>query len=43
VSLGRELARADFKTVPHVTTQGAPLTTAASFVTEVGEQGLKPA
>ncbi len=43
VSLGRELARADFKTVSHVTTQGAPLTTAASFVTEAGEQGLKPA
>ncbi|MFD9321909.1 alkaline phosphatase D family protein [Streptomyces sp. NPDC060053] len=43
VSLGRDLARADFKTVPYVTTQGAPLTTAASFVTEVGDQGLKPA
>ncbi|NEY35753.1 alkaline phosphatase [Streptomyces sp. PRKS01-65] len=43
VSLGRELARADYKTVSHVTTQGAPLTTAASFVTEVGDQGLKPA
>ncbi|MCT9083483.1 alkaline phosphatase D family protein [Streptomyces fulvoviolaceus] len=43
VTLGRDLARADFKTVPYVTTQGAPLTTAASFVTEVGEQGLKPA
>ncbi|MBK3637315.1 alkaline phosphatase D family protein [Streptomyces sp. MBT97] len=43
VSLGRDLARADFKTVPYVTRQGAPLTTAASFVTEVGDQGLKPA
>ncbi|MDT0398689.1 alkaline phosphatase D family protein [Streptomyces edwardsiae] len=43
VSLGRELARTDFKTVSHVTTQGAPLTTAASFVTEAGEPGLKPA
>ncbi|MFF5256796.1 alkaline phosphatase D family protein [Streptomyces leeuwenhoekii] len=43
VSLDRELARADYKTVSHVTTQGAPLTTAASFVTEVGDQGLKPA
>ncbi|CQR64354.1 alkaline phosphatase D family protein [Streptomyces leeuwenhoekii] len=43
VSLNRELARADYKTVSHVTTQGAPLTTAASFVTEVGDQGLKPA
>jgi alkaline phosphatase D len=43
VELGREAARADFKTVPYVTRQGAPVTTAASFVTEVGEQGLKPA
>ncbi|MFJ4618345.1 alkaline phosphatase D family protein [Streptomyces sp. NPDC088812] len=43
VDLGRDLARADFKTVPYVTRTGAPLTTAASFVTEVGDQGLKPA
>jgi alkaline phosphatase D len=43
VSLGREQARADFKTVPYVTTPGAPIATFASFVTEVGEQGLKPA
>ncbi|WP_460064922.1 alkaline phosphatase D family protein [Streptomyces sp. YKOK-I1] len=43
VTLGPGLARADFKTVPYVTTQGAPVTTAASFVTEVGDQGLKPA
>ncbi|MFE7646513.1 alkaline phosphatase D family protein [Streptomyces phaeoluteigriseus] len=43
VALGRDLARADFKTVPYVTRPGAPLTTAASFVTEVGDQGLKPA
>ncbi|MBC2867385.1 alkaline phosphatase D family protein [Streptomyces mexicanus] len=43
VSLERRLARAEFKTVSHVTSQGAPLTTAGSFVTEVGEQGLKPA
>jgi alkaline phosphatase D len=43
VALGRESARADFRTVPYVTRQGAPVTTAASFVTEVGEQGLKPA
>ncbi|WP_405581570.1 alkaline phosphatase D family protein [Streptomyces sp. NBC_01092] len=43
VALGQQLARADFKTVPYVTTPGAPLTTAASFVTQVGEQGLKPA
>ncbi|CCK30521.1 Alkaline phosphatase D [Streptomyces davaonensis JCM 4913] len=43
VALGEELARADFKTVPYVTTPGAPVTTAASFVTEAGEPGLKPA
>ncbi|OQD54855.1 alkaline phosphatase [Streptomyces phaeoluteigriseus] len=43
VALGRDLARADFKTVPYVTRPGAPLTTAASFVTEAGDQGLKPA
>ncbi|WDV51266.1 alkaline phosphatase D family protein [Streptomyces coeruleorubidus] len=43
VALGQESARADFKTVPYVTRQGAPVTTAASFVTQVGEQGLKPA
>ncbi|MEV0934878.1 alkaline phosphatase D family protein [Streptomyces phaeochromogenes] len=38
-----EAARADFKTVSAVTTPGAPITTAASFVTEAGTQGLKPA
>ncbi|MFD0314570.1 alkaline phosphatase D family protein [Streptomyces flavalbus] len=43
VTLGQEAARADFRTVPYVTTPDAPLTTAASFVTEVGDQGLKPA
>lgn len=42
VSLGHESARADFKTVSHVGTEGAPLTTAGSFVTEAGEPGLKP-
>ncbi|MEV6119472.1 alkaline phosphatase D family protein [Streptomyces sp. NPDC052077] len=43
VALGREVARTDFRTVSHVTTPGAPLTTAASFVTEAGDPGLKPA
>ncbi|MFE6284238.1 alkaline phosphatase D family protein [Streptomyces sp. NPDC057877] len=43
VTLGRQAARADFRTVPYVTTPDAPLTTAASFVTEVGDQGLRPA
>ncbi|CAM5730151.1 hypothetical protein STENM223S_08544 [Streptomyces tendae] len=41
MSLGREPARADFKTVSHVTTQGAPLTTAGSFVTEAGAPGTQ--
>ncbi|MGW8377917.1 alkaline phosphatase D family protein [Streptomyces sp. ODS28] len=36
-------ARADFRTVGYVTRPGAPLDTAASFVTEAGEPGLKPA
>ncbi|MET8681797.1 alkaline phosphatase D family protein [Streptomyces sp. NPDC004647] len=43
VTLGTQAARADFKTVPAVTTQGAPITTAASFVTEPGKPGLSPA
>ncbi|MEU1115151.1 MULTISPECIES: alkaline phosphatase D family protein [unclassified Streptomyces] len=43
VALGREAARADFKTVSAVTTPGAPIRTAASFVTEAGDPGLKPA
>ncbi|MFI8187784.1 alkaline phosphatase D family protein [Streptomyces sp. NPDC085946] len=43
VALGQRLARADFKTVPYVTRPGAPLTTAASFVTEAGAPGLTPA
>ncbi|GAA2452736.1 alkaline phosphatase D family protein [Streptomyces glaucus] len=43
VGLGRSDARIDFRTVPAVTTPGAPVTTAASFVTEVGAPGLKPA
>jgi alkaline phosphatase D len=43
VELGRDAARADFKTVSAVTTPGAPVSTAASFVTEAGDPGLKPA
>ncbi|MFD3499095.1 alkaline phosphatase D family protein [Streptomyces sp. NPDC058676] len=43
VELGRERARADFRSVPYVTRPGAPIATAASFVTQVGEQGLTPA
>ncbi|MGW5862519.1 alkaline phosphatase D family protein [Streptomyces sp. NPDC055239] len=43
VDLGQESARADFKTVSAVSAPGAPITTAASFVTEAGNPGLKPA
>ncbi|MCX4998585.1 alkaline phosphatase D family protein [Streptomyces longwoodensis] len=43
VQLGLSRARADFKTVPYVTRPGAAISTAASFVTEVGRQGLTPA
>ncbi|MFI2613919.1 alkaline phosphatase D family protein [Streptomyces sp. NPDC018584] len=43
VGLGRRSARADFKTVSSVTTPGAPIRTAASFVTEAGDPGLRPA
>ncbi|MET7294825.1 alkaline phosphatase D family protein [Streptomyces griseoloalbus] len=43
VELGRDAARADFRTVPYVTRPGAPVTTAASFVTAAGEPGLRPA
>ncbi|WP_328678525.1 alkaline phosphatase D family protein [Streptomyces sp. NBC_00322] len=42
VTLGEQQARADFRTVGAVTTPGAPITTAASFVTEAGDPGLKP-
>ncbi|MEV0256658.1 alkaline phosphatase D family protein [Streptomyces sp. NPDC050732] len=43
VALGDDSARADFKTVSAVTTPGAPIRTAASFVTEAGDPGLRPA
>ncbi|MEU6139096.1 alkaline phosphatase D family protein [Streptomyces sp. NPDC047081] len=43
VSLDRAQARADFRTVPYVTRPGAPVSTAASFVTEAGAPGLRPA
>ncbi|MFF2780076.1 alkaline phosphatase D family protein [Streptomyces sp. NPDC058052] len=43
VALTEESARADFRTVPYVTTPGAPVTTAGSFVTEAGDPGLTPA
>ncbi|WP_107056022.1 alkaline phosphatase [Streptomyces griseus] len=42
LELGRQAARADFKTVSAVTTPGAALTTAGSFVTEAGAPGLQP-
>ncbi|MBT2443133.1 alkaline phosphatase D family protein [Streptomyces sp. ISL-36] len=43
VALGERSARADFRTVTAVTTPGAPVTTAASYVTEAGNPGLTPA
>ncbi|GGU18558.1 alkaline phosphatase D family protein [Streptomyces lavendofoliae] len=42
VTLTGERARADYRTVAAVTTPGAPVTTAASFVTEAGDPGLEP-
>ncbi|MFH8798696.1 alkaline phosphatase D family protein [Streptomyces sp. NPDC017936] len=42
VRLDRSQARADFRTVSAVTTPGAPVSTAASFVTEAGRPGLVP-
>lgn len=42
VEPGRENARADFRTVPAVTTPGSPVSTAASFVTEAGSPGPAP-
>ncbi|MER7720562.1 alkaline phosphatase D family protein [Streptomyces flaveolus] len=43
VELGRQAAHLDFRTVSAVSTPGAAVTTAASFVTEAGAPGLKPA
>ncbi|MEW2615595.1 alkaline phosphatase D family protein [Streptomyces sp. NPDC047880] len=43
VELGRENARVDFRTVPSITTPGGGVSTTASFVTEVGSQGLQSA
>ncbi|MGW8063863.1 alkaline phosphatase D family protein [Streptomyces ziwulingensis] len=41
--LDRQSTRLDFRTVSAISTPGAPITTAASFVTEAGAPGLKPA
>ncbi|WP_063735654.1 alkaline phosphatase D family protein [Streptomyces sp. RTd22] len=41
VTLDGDQARADYKTVSAVTTPNAPLTTAASFVSEAGNPGLQ--
>ncbi|WP_327392942.1 alkaline phosphatase D family protein [Streptomyces sp. NBC_01186] len=41
VRLTSKEARADFRTVAAVTTPGAQVSTAATFVTEVGDQGLR--
>ncbi|WP_217168383.1 alkaline phosphatase [Streptomyces sp. AC512_CC834] len=41
--LGRPATHLDFRTVSGISTPGAAVTTVASFVTEAGEPGLKPA
>jgi alkaline phosphatase D len=33
--------RTDYRTVPYVTTEGAPITTRASFVVEAGDEGIQ--
>ncbi|MFG2830579.1 alkaline phosphatase D family protein [Streptomyces sp. NPDC048434] len=43
VTLDQDTARGDYRTVSAVTTPGAPVHTAASFVSEAGDPGLKPA
>ncbi|MEV6088296.1 alkaline phosphatase D family protein [Streptomyces parvulus] len=43
VELDRQAAHLDFRTVSAISTPGAAITTAASFVTEAGAPGLKPA
>ncbi|MGW2627764.1 alkaline phosphatase D family protein [Streptomyces chattanoogensis] len=43
VTLGQDSARGDYRTVSAVTVPGAPVLTAASFVSEAGDPGLKPA
>jgi alkaline phosphatase/alkaline phosphatase D len=43
IGLDRQAARLDFRTVDAISTPGAPITTAASFVTEAGNPGLTPA
>ncbi|WP_431781831.1 alkaline phosphatase D family protein [Streptomyces chumphonensis] len=43
LTLDERQLRADYRTVPHVTTPGAPVTTAASFVSAAGDPGLRPA
>ncbi|MCP9959205.1 alkaline phosphatase D family protein [Streptomyces sudanensis] len=43
VTFDERQARADYRTVDAVTTPGAPIATAASFVTQAGAPGLHPA
>jgi alkaline phosphatase D len=40
VTLDEQQVRADYRVVPAVTTQGAPVSTAASFVSRAGDPGL---
>ncbi|MFB7911460.1 alkaline phosphatase D family protein [Kitasatospora sp. NPDC056076] len=43
LTLDRHRARADYRTVSHITRPGGTVSTAASFVTEAGNPGLHPA
>jgi alkaline phosphatase D len=42
VTLDRRRLRADYRTVDLVTRPGAPVATAASFVSQAGDPGLEP-
>lgn len=42
-ALDRQTCRADFRSLPHVTVPGAPVSTRASLVTEAGRPGIQPA
>ncbi|MDH6705815.1 alkaline phosphatase D [Kitasatospora sp. MAA19] len=43
LTLDRHQVRADYRVLPYITRPGAPITTAASFVTEAGNPGIRPA
>ncbi|MBO1417609.1 alkaline phosphatase [Streptomyces sp. FH025] len=43
LTLDHQHVRADYRVLPYITRPGAPVSTAASFVTEAGNPGIKPA